>query len=228
MLGEPGSRGDWRASRRHPVRPQPGAGQGATDASPVPLVAEDAARPRHQHRGREVEPSCDVHDVGGQRRLADAHDAPGVPIAATRASDDAGCQRRNPTDGVPRAEERERGKDVLAPGDRPQPFAAEPEPRAFVAQKRSEPTGARPAATVVATYGDRPGSSDNQYASLPIERAEESCLSVRHNQDPAREAVQALRQASALALGPDALGGDDEGRHGACRPLLTLPELTYN
>src|SRR5262245_33019513 len=226
MLGEPGSRGDWWASRRHPARPQPGAGQGATNARPVPVVAEDAARPRHQHRGREMEPSCDVHDVGCQRRLADAHDAPGVPIAAPRAADDAGSKRRNPTDGVPRAEERERGKDVLASGDRPQPFAAEPEPRALVAQKRPEPTGARPAATGVATNGDRAGSSEDQHAGLPIERAEESRLSVWHDQDPVREAVQALRQAPALTLGPDALRRDDERRHGACRPLLTLPELT--
>src|SRR5262249_29506591 len=100
--------------------------------------------------------------------------------------------------------------------------------RALVAQKRPEPTGARPAATGVATNGDRAGSSEDQHAGLPIERAEESRLSVRHDQDPVREAVQALRQAPALTLGPDALRRDDERASRDVRARLSRLQLLTN
>src|SRR5262245_24446205 len=138
--------------------------------------------------------------------------------------DDARSQRGDPTNGIPRAQECQGGKNVVAARGCPKPFAAEPEPSAFVTEQRSKTTGALPSAAAITTDGDRPGAGEDEHTSLSIERAEESGLSIRHHEDAPRETVQSLRQRPSLAVGPDTLGGHHERGHGAGRPLLALPD----
>src|SRR5439155_22388449 len=153
-------------------------------------------------------------------------DAPGPSIAAPRAADDPGSQRRDPTDRVPRSQQRERGQDVLPARRRAQPFATEPEAGPLVAEERSETAGACPPPVVVAADGDRAGAGQNQHAGASIERAQQRGLRVRHDDDSTRETAQPTLQRLALAFGPDGLRSDDERGHCSDRPLFSLPELT--
>ena len=108
--------------------------------------------------------------------------------------------------------------------DGAEPFAADPERRALVAQERSEPAGARPAPAAVAPERHRAGAGEEEDAGRIAERAAIGGLRVRDDPHVAREGPEPPRLTRALRARPHAARGHDEDVDVRSRQRPSLPE----
>ncbi len=151
------------------------------------------------------------------------HDAPGGPVSAPRAAQDAGREGGHARDRVGRghdAPRARRGHRVAQPG------AADRERGAVVAQQGAEAAFPREAPTPVAPERDRAGAREQQHAGDRAERGEVGGLDVRDHDHARGEAAQAPREGLALAARPDPARGHAERGQVAARQAPAAPEAS--
>jgi hypothetical protein len=141
-------------------------------------------------------------------RVTVAIDPPRAAIAASRARQHARGQRGDARDGVGPAPHASREVHRLRALS--QPFAAQPEGRALVAEQRAQASGPRPPSAAVAAYHDRAGAGEDQDAGNVSERSQQRGLGVGEHLDTRGKRGQAGGQRASLAHGPDPAGGDDQ------------------